>query len=173
MSYRDALGTVLENSIFLMLVPYRLLQLPIPMPAAWSKIGKAAAAFKRYMIRMLDEETAALSDGKSGSGGIMTGLVRALDEGAREDVAASRRGLSVDEIFGNIYAMNFAGHMTTANTITFAITLLAAHPEVQDWLSEEIRKADKSFETGNGRSYEELFPRLVRIRAVLVAYPLL
>lgn len=37
-----------------------------------------------------------------------------------------------------VFVFNFAGHDTTAHTFTFATYFLAANPDVQDWLSEEI-----------------------------------
>ena len=55
-NYRNALQIVLDNSILLMLIPARFLVFPL-LPTSWAHIGKAAAAFKQHMIRMLDEET--------------------------------------------------------------------------------------------------------------------
>ncbi|KAK5993820.1 Cytochrome P450 monooxygenase ORF6-like protein [Cladobotryum mycophilum] len=52
LSYRDALQTVLDGVILLMLVPIRVLTAPM-MPKSWVKIGRAAQAFKRYMEQML------------------------------------------------------------------------------------------------------------------------
>lgn len=37
-----------------------------------------------------------------------------------------------------VFVFNFAGHDTTAHTLTFATFFLAANPDVQDWVSEEI-----------------------------------
>lgn len=37
-----------------------------------------------------------------------------------------------------VFTFNFAGHDTTAHTLTFATFFLAANPDVQDWISEEI-----------------------------------
>lgn len=167
-SYREALATVLDNSVFLMLVPYRLLQLPVPMPASWVNIGKAATAFRQYMVRIINEEMASLSMGKAGSGGLMTGFVRALEIGVREKGGLARKGLSMDEILGNLFGINFAGHDTTANTLAFTMLLLAAYPETQDWLREELHDLSDPLD-GKGRlSYTDIFPRLVRTRAVLV-----
>lgn len=143
-TYRDALQTVLDNAIFLMLVPPRLLQLPL-LPRSWARIGKAAADFKRHMIRMLDEESAL----KTGTGSLMTSFVRALDIHQRDELLnmkssssggqSQSKGLSIDEIFGNIFVINFAGHDTTANTLAFSMLLLAANPDVQDWVADELR----------------------------------
>ncbi|KAI0169099.1 cytochrome P450 [Hypoxylon sp. FL1284] len=48
-------------------------------------------------------------------------------------------GLTESEIYGNMFAFNFACHDTTAHAFTFALYFLATHPKVQDWLSEELR----------------------------------
>lgn len=172
-NYRSSLQTVLDNAILLMLVPYRILSAPM-MPKSWSKVGGAAIAFKTHMMKMLEEETRALTQGRPGAGGIMTAMVRALDvhnyEVATSDVKESKdgkKGLSVDEIFGNLFVINFAGHDTTANTLAFAMLLLAAHPEVQDWLSREISSVIGEAPVGEW-DYKTLFPQLKRCRAALL-----
>ncbi|RYO83349.1 hypothetical protein DL764_009462 [Monosporascus ibericus] len=170
--YRDSLQTVLDNIILLMLVPYRLLAGPM-VPKSWARIGNAAVSFKKYMMKMLEEETAALNQGKPGSGGIMTAFVRALDVHNQETSASetkneeAKRGLSVDEIFGNLFVINFAGHDTTANTLAFSMLLLAAHPDVQAWISEEVALVTKNVPVEEW-DYKGLFPQLKRCRAVLL-----
>ncbi|KAL9108133.1 MAG: hypothetical protein Q9227_007110 [Pyrenula ochraceoflavens] len=171
--YRDSLQTVLDNVILLMLIPYLVLSAPV-MPKSWVKIGHAAESFKKYMMQMLDEETTALNEGRPGAGGIMTSMVRALDthhrEAATTDAKNSKdgkRGLSVDEIFSNLFVINFAGHDTTANTLAFAMLLLAEHPEVQAWMSEEICSVTENAPLEEW-TYNPLFSRLIRCRAVLL-----
>ncbi|KAK5993819.1 Cytochrome P450 monooxygenase [Cladobotryum mycophilum] len=79
----------------------------------------------------------------------------------------NRRGLSVDEIYSNLFVINFAGHDTTANTLAFTMFLLAGNPNVQAWLSEEIQSATKDVPTSEW-DYKTLFPKLTRCRAVLL-----
>ena len=172
-TYRNALQTVLDNAIFLMLIPPRFLLLPL-LPASWVRIGKAAAAFKQYMIRMLDEETSLLKQGKSGTGSLMASFVRALDTHQKEEALGAThasqspsRGMTVEEIFGNIFVINFAGHDTTANTLAFSVLLLAANPEVQGWITEELHEMTGSSDDQT-LDYSVLFPKLKRCRAVLV-----
>ncbi|GAB1197740.1 hypothetical protein APSETT444_007043 [Aspergillus pseudonomiae] len=163
-SYRDALQTVLDNAILLMIMPRRFLSFSFA-PESWQRLAKAAMEFKQHMVRMLDEEVQAFNEGKAGSGGLMTSFVRAMN---REDAMgkandASPRGLTTDEIFGNIFVINFAGHDTTANTLSFGLLLLAAYPSVQDWVAEELLLlADTKGQ------YADLFPRLKRCRAVML-----
>ena len=159
-----------------MLIPRRILQLPLPH--SWARIGRAAVDFKQYMMEMLDEETNLLRQGKSGTGSLMTSFVRALDTHQKEEAALKgneglpSKGLTVEEIFGNIFVINFAGHDTTANTLAFSMILLAANPEVQDWVAEEVRQVNRSSDIETW-DYNELFPSLKRCRAVLVCVALL
>ncbi len=159
--YRNSLQTVLDNAILLMLIPYQRLTFPL-LPASWRRIGDAAVSFKRHMVKMLDEETTALNQGKPGSGGLMTGFVHALY--AKD--AGRKMGMSVDEIFGNLFIVNFAGHDTTANTLAFIMLLLAAYPDVQEWLAEEIDAVTKYAPNVDDWEYQ-FFPRLSRCRAVI------
>jgi cytochrome P450 len=163
-SYRDALSTVLDNVVLLMLVPRRYLLLSI-VPKALQRIGKAADEFQHHMEQMFDEETTAFSEGKQGTGGLMTSLVRATTMHETKPTGAQPQGLSVEEVYGNIFVINFAGHDTTANTLAFTMYLLATEPEVQDWVHEEL----SSIISGNNNwDYAHLSPRLLRCRAVLV-----
>ncbi|KAK3176181.1 hypothetical protein OEA41_007504 [Lepraria neglecta] len=171
-TYRDALQTVLDNAIFLMLVPPRLLRLPA-IPRSWARLGRAAAEFKQYMVHMLDEEKSLMDRGEKGTGSLMTSFVRALGTHQKEEATAKAKedqqskGLTVDEIFGNIFVINFAGHDTTANTLAFSMLLLAANPEVQDWVGEEVREFTVNDHSENW-DYTQVFSDLKRCRAVLL-----
>lgn len=166
LTYRDALCTVLDNIILLLVLPARVLSLPL-LPRSFNDIGHAAVDFQKHMERMLQEETVAVEKGEQGSGGLMTSFVRALkaSETSSDDSKRSR-GLTVEEVIGNVFLINFAGHDTTANTLAFAIYLLASEPGVQDWLAEEIDAITRDNEDWE---YERLYPSLVRCRAVLVS----
>lgn len=126
---------------------------------------------------MLDEESALLGQGKTGTGSLMTSFVGALDihqrdellnmNGSNSSVGQSKsKGLSIDEIFGNIFVINFAGHDTTANTLAFSMLLLAANPEVQDWVADELQVITPC--DSEKWDYHPLFSDLKRCRAVLV-----
>ena len=154
LDYKESLQTVLDNTIFLMLVPYRLLLLPIPLiPSSWARIGKAAQGVEEHLTQTLGQETSAFEEGKSGSGELMTFFAPALRTRTREaeetnDKTSDRpqaKGLSAEKIFGDIFVINFAGHDTTKNTIAFTVLLLAANPVVQEWIAEELRSLPKLY----------------------------
>lgn len=172
LSYRDALQIILDNALLLFILQPRLLSSRY-LPIAWQRVGKAASAFKAYMRQMLDEEMRSLEQGAKGSGSLMTSLVRAGDDYSTGsgDVDTRSKGLSIDEMFGNIFVINFAGHDTTANTLAFGVLLLAAHPQVQAWVAEEIRYHCKSASPHSWR-YSNMFPKLVRCQAVMVSISL-
>lgn len=46
------------------------------------------------------------------------------------EMAAKARGLSAEEIFGDLFVINFAGHDSRTNMSAFAVLLLAAYPDV-------------------------------------------
>jgi cytochrome P450 len=166
-TYRDALCTVLDNIILLLVFPPRVLSLPY-LPRSVNVIGKAAVDFRKHMDRMLQEETAAVENGEQGSGGLMTSFVRALNASETSSNDSKKpRGLTVEEVIGNVFLINFAGHDTTANTLAFAIYLLASEPGLQRWLAEELDAVTKENEDWD---YERLYPSLVRCRAVLVSH---
>jgi cytochrome P450 len=126
------------------------------------------------MMDMLSEETTLLKQGNTGTGSLMTSFVRALDThqkevaNAKSDVSQSpSRGLTVDEILGNIFVINFAGYNTTANTLVFSMLLLAANPEVQEWAAKELQAIIPNPDEEKW-DYSVLFPDLKRYRAVLV-----
>lgn len=176
-NYRDALAHILDHIIIILVVGPNLLRNRF-MPKRLSSIGQATVDFKAYMTDMYNEEKETTTDSKRASANIMASLVRAARES--DDRASSTyfeepqpmeqtpRGLSESEVYGNIFVYNFAGHDTTAITLSWTMYLLAAHPEVQDWIGEEIIEFNKD---GNASKwdYNETFPRLKRSLAVLVS----
>lgn len=164
-NYKNALQMILENCILIMGIGPKALATARPfLPKSW-KLGVLAqtcAEFQRYMTELYEEEKE--KQAKPSSGGVttlMSSLVRASQAEARTGT-----GLTESEIYGNMFMLNFAGHDTTAHTFTFAIHFLAAHPDVQAWVSEEVRAVhDGSQQDWN---YAADFPRLVRCLAVML-----
>ena len=110
----------------------------------------------------------------------MSNLVRALEVRQHNPIGGNQseskgvdrrsnemKPLNVDEILGNIFVFNFAGHDTTAISLAYSVLLLVAHPEVQDWISEEL---NYHLDTSQSEAwkYEEVFPKLKRCLTILV-----
>lgn len=177
MDYRQALFLILENTMLILIFGPKFLA-RLSRPKKLAQIGQATVAFKRYMTEILEEEKLLILQGKSGKKNLMTSLIRASIEKmqtvpAREKtnddslIGHHRDGLTETEIYGNMFVFSFAGHDTTAHSLAFAITLLVANPEVQDWITEELQHYLRDESSSNWK-YEDVFPHLKRCLAVLV-----
>lgn len=155
--YRTSLRIVLENAILMLVFSPKVLMLPF-LPNKLNRIGQAALDFKQHMMDMVDEEKESARTKQPGTGRLVEYLLRGSDESS---------SLSIGEILSNIFIINFAGHDTTANALAYAIVLLAANPEVQEWVGEEL---DTILTTSNPDEwdYDTLFPQLKRCLAIMV-----
>ena len=167
--YKESLQTILDNCILLMVLGTKILSKDW-LPSKLKKLHQAVVTFKHYMTEVHETEKKAIAEGKSTGKNLMTSLVRASQESAtltNDDLSQESGGLTESEIYGNIFVFNFAGHDTTAHTLAFAVFLLAAKPEVQDWISEELRHVlgDRPSEEWN---YLADYPKLKRSLAILL-----
>lgn len=124
----------------------------------------------KYLRALLDN--AEVRENPS-SHNLLEGLVRARrEDSAPESTMLSShrvRGLSDEEIFGNLYIFMIAGHETTATTLRFALVLLAMHQDIQDHLYEEIQEMTRSEPASpTDWDYERMFPRLVTPLCIMV-----
>lgn len=88
-------------------------------------------------------------------------------QSTNQDVA--QKGLSVDEILGNLYIFIIAGHETTATTFRYAITLLAVYQDIQDQLWGKIWEATRDEPEDPAQwDYARVFPKLVAPLCVMV-----
>ncbi|XXH03924.1 hypothetical protein Hte_010332 [Hypoxylon texense] len=160
-SYKESLKVVLENCILIMALGTEFLSKPW-LPQRFRMVHQACVSFQNYMTKVYEDEKRALEDENSVHRNIMTSLIRASHE-----EALTSGGLTEKEVYGNLFVLNFAGHDTTANTLTYAIMFLAANPAVQDWLSEELHHVlgDRQLDEWK---YGSDFPRLKRCLAVLM-----
>lgn len=172
LTYKDSLSLILENAILIMLLGPKFLtgSLQRFLPKQWRLVGEATSTFKKHIAQTIKEEKTLMEEGKENRGNFISAMVRASEEAARtadeKSTGGTFHGLRANEIFGNIFAFNFAGHDSIAITLTYVITHLAVRPEIQDWLAAEIRHVRK--EVG-ATSYRDAFPRLKRCTAVVVS----
>jgi cytochrome P450 len=159
-SYRQSLQVILENAVLILAFGTKFLANPW-LPRKFRQVHEACASFQKYMTDLYEEEKSAIAEGRTTDSNLMTSLVRASQEEAE-----TTGGLTESEIYGNMFTFNFAGHDTTAHTFTFAVYFLAAHPDVQDWLSEEIHGVlgERQPQDWN---YRADFPRLKRCLSVM------
>ncbi|KAI0185532.1 putative cytochrome P450 [Xylaria flabelliformis] len=163
-NYKDSLQLILENCILIMALGPKFLERAWWLPRHLRNLSEACASFQKYMTTQYEEEKQAFSQGRGlADRNLMTSLVRA----SKDETLAGGSGLTESEIYGNMFVFNFAGHDTTAHTFTFAIFFLAANPQVQDWVHEEVRQVLGDREPSQWR-YDADFPRLKRYLAIML-----
>ncbi|EXJ83070.1 hypothetical protein A1O1_06688 [Capronia coronata CBS 617.96] len=176
LGYRESLRTLLANIVQLVILGL-LKRAGVPNWIWFGGMRKLSVAydeFKSYMAEMLAREKTAFEQGDFSRHNLMSELVRALElskqasdsEKGTVTTPAFATGLSDDEVYGNLFIYNLAGHDTTASTLHFAITLLASYPEWQAWVAEEIDQVRKAESTGL-YYYEQTFPKLRRCLALM------
>jgi len=133
LSYRASVEQLTAHLMPIFLTPRWLLRLA-PRDSTWGRAWEAYSAFGGYMRGMLDRERAHMNAGECTEENLLTALIRAEE---LQDEKESRK-MDVQEVMGNAFIFLFAGHETTANTLHYALLLLAQHPDVQQSLLNEI-----------------------------------
>ncbi|KAI4269592.1 MAG: hypothetical protein LQ337_007188 [Flavoplaca oasis] len=136
-TYRDSISIILKNILVIIVLPAAIFRI-LFLPHRWKQIGAAVTNFQKYMQEQVLEEQALMAQGKQGSGTLISNLVRASEEQGTGHGKPRFKPLSDEEILGNIFVFNFAGHDTTAIALAYSVLLLVAHPKVQVWITEEL-----------------------------------
>ena len=102
-------------------------RLPVP---AMRRIRQGREQLDALIYRMIRERRADPTD----RGDLLSMLLAATDE---EAGASGERGMSDTQVRDECLTVLLAGHETTANALSFALWLLAHHPETQQQLAAE------------------------------------
>ncbi|KAK5168838.1 uncharacterized protein LTR77_006147 [Saxophila tyrrhenica] len=149
MSYKDALSTLLENLIVVMLTPKWILR---NSPLKLHKVANECyVEWYKYMREMYVEKREQVESGQDTGGmDLMGALVKGAgvtaksaddEKNADPEKAAGKpknQLLTDEEILGNAFVFILAGHETAANTIHFSILLLAMHWGSQKHLQDDL-----------------------------------
>lgn len=160
MAFYEALNRILANLLLAIVIPETIKTMPF-MSVRMQKLAVSMTEYKQYVNEMLRNER----DSKVRASNLTSVLVRASDDERKTEDGRTNVVLSDEEIVGNMFIFNVAGHDTTANTMAFGFALLSVYPEVQDWLHEEITH---TFGDKESPDYETMYPQLRRCLAVLV-----
>ena len=141
--YRDSIATILHRIVPIMVFGEKKLRDSWWLPKGWQKAGHAVANFRDYITYLINEERNAIARGAMSSANLVTNLVRACEEEGSgslrtENTVGNTAILTKDEIISDLFVFAFAGNDTTALTLAYTLAELAAHPAIQDWISEEI-----------------------------------
>ncbi len=139
--------------------PELIQRLPIP---AMRNIRKGRVQLDTLIYHMIAERRADPTD----RGDLLSMLLSSEDQASEDEEAR----MTDTQVRDECLTILLAGHETTANALTFALWLLAHHPEEQDLLAEETR-ATLQGRTPTAADYPNL-PRAERIFAeALRLYP--
>ncbi|PFH49865.1 hypothetical protein AMATHDRAFT_4487 [Amanita thiersii Skay4041] len=132
MTVQEAIRIYSDNSNIPLLAPW-LLKLPFKR---FKDIATARQVLTRFMESSVAEKKGAVRERAEktdqGSSDVFTLLVEANEE------EAGKFKLSDSELIGNVFLMIFAGHETTAHTLSATLGLLAVHQDVQEEVVEQI-----------------------------------
>lgn len=172
---------LVSNVIKLVVIPSPILRLG---PSSWRALATAFHEVKSMFRDMMDIEvkrqkmpstSAEQQHVKRGvlgeivnSGGLLEGNVENTSQNKEVDPAIVA-ALSKEEVQGNIFMLALAGSRTTSDTLLFSCILLALHPDIQDWVVQDIDKAvaDEDKDPLKWR-YQTLFPKLIAPLCVMV-----
>lgn len=149
------------------LVPAFIKKLPF-MPSWLQRLGKQMDLVPEYIEQIIAETNAQkLSPGaavEERKPNFLDALVQFTQSDSQSENQDSKGlYLSKGEVSGNLWIFTGAGFDSTANTLGYAILLLAAYPEWQEWVGEDLKRLE-SWE------YKAVFPRSNRILALMVSY---
>ncbi|EME43155.1 cytochrome P450 monooxygenase-like protein [Dothistroma septosporum NZE10] len=134
----------------------------LPGHKLMKSLSYALDEFPSHTMDLLEQEKQRTenSDGQTRSN-IMSQLLQA-SEGDK-----GGKALSDDEMMGNLFIFTAAGFDTTANTLSYALVLLARYPQWQQWIFEEIDKIMPEDPTAE-LDYTGTFPEATRVLAIML-----
>lgn len=171
-SYGEALRIILDRCIPLVVLGRKNLSNPW-LPNSFRELYQATLVFQEHMTMAYEGAKRAMMRNDKLENNLMTSLVRASQTNVDQKGStrgSHQEGLTEEEVYGNVFVFNFAGHDATANSLTIGICLLATRPDIQDWIAEEINAVLAGVESREP-SYEAVFSRLPRCLAVVVSDP--
>jgi cytochrome P450 len=167
-SFMDSLGFMLKH--IMLTVIFNSLKAPdMLLPVKLRKLKVSVAEVRLYMEESVlkhMQESKKSSD-KSQKTSLLGAMVKANEAEKQQLQKSSGRPsyLTESELYGNIFVFNIAGYETTASSMTFALSYLAAYPQVQDWIIEEL---DMYFsKDSNTSDYDAVYPKLVRCLSIM------
>ncbi|KAG9189198.1 hypothetical protein G6011_06066 [Alternaria panax] len=174
--YRNSLSTILGSIIHIFILGEEGLR-AWWTPKSWKGAAEAIVTFRSYILRLMDEERTYLKQGRTDRQHLVARLARAIDADEKsseappkniedENAAIKKVVMTKEEIISNLFVYAFAGNDTTAVALTSILYHLAANPQSQEWIHEELHHYLTSNDTSTW-SFEN-FKRLKRCVAVIM-----
>ncbi|EFQ36732.1 cytochrome P450 [Colletotrichum graminicola] len=140
-SYKECLHSSINGILMLRLVPWWMMGMP-GMPSRIRNFRQAILELQEYLDEMISSCQERLAQGQVEKEGenLLSFMVRRSKESQDQPKTKADNHLSESEIRGNLFTYARGGHESSAHTLTFMLYLLAAMPEVQEWLMQEIKE---------------------------------
>lgn len=138
------------------------------MPTTMRRAGVEIPAFRNFVKSMIYEVRTDIANGKRTQQNLVASLVQACEVTNSGRRFQRQFLITENEINRNLFVYAVAGMDTTSITLSTAIIHLAAHPELQDWIADEV-----AHYSATGSITElgfDIFPKLKRCMAVMVSY---
>jgi cytochrome P450 len=157
MEFQTSVDLVMNHTPELILLPEWLLRnSPLKL---LRDLQRAKDEFKQYMHEVISGSTTSTST--SARGDLLSSMIKA----SKYDKC---NALSEQETVGNIFVFVLAGHETTATTLQTALILLAANPELQQQIQDEINGIWAAKKEGEDLDYGD-YPKMRVIMALMVS----
>ena len=146
MTYTEALGTLLHNLFFVILIPRLLLK---HLPLRMTKLAYTSfTEWGQYMREIYNEKKAKILDGQDGElEDLMTAMLKSAGVTAEANDLKhgkkSEQAMTDKEILGNAFVFLLAGHETVANSLHFCLIYLAMNITSQRRLQKDL---DETFQ---------------------------
>lgn len=159
LSFMDSLSFILRNIILTVL--FNSLKAPDWMlPSTLKQLKLSVFECRVYMRELVRNETQSPIKRATLLSAMVSANEAAKSELSEKQAQGRLKYLTEEELWGNLFIFNLAGYETTASALSFALPYIAAYPEVQQWMMEEVDK----FYTQDSH-YAETFPKLARCLA--------
>lgn len=164
-TYKDVLSTALKDIFRMGLIPAWVSRLPVAlMPPSIREFHEAVREMHQYLDEMIErsKDDAKGRRNETSTSNLLDTMIR-----KSEGINSERFYLTESEVRGNLFIYSVGGHESNSHTLHYALYLLAAYPQVQAWVDEELHVLfpDKA---GVGPSFDA-FPRMTRCLAVMVS----
>jgi cytochrome P450 len=164
MSLMQCLGFILKH-IMLTLIFNGLKAPNFLLPKVLQELKMSVAEFRLYMEEQVLRHMQVSNHNTNPTS--LLGRIVSANEAEKQQLQKSEARpsyLTESELYGNLFVFNLAGYETTASSFTFALSYLAAHPEAQDYIFEEV---EKHYTSSIDRDYSTVYPKLVRCQALM------
>ncbi|KAL8917291.1 MAG: hypothetical protein Q9172_005917 [Xanthocarpia lactea] len=156
MTYSEAISSMVENISTLFIVPPPVLRFS-PFSAHKEAIA-SYTVWQKYMEEMRDQTSASFR--LNGSRNDLSLLESFVQAGQPPTADSKSPPISPAAVLGNIFVFVMAGYETSANTLTYAMTLLACHPHLRKDMQADLDRI-LSDRPSSMWSCEADFPKLL------------